>query len=677
MSTVPESLPAAFGVDTAYSWSLRFVYHQPPLSSTIDPLRSEKYRDPRDRRSLVIAGLLILAAGSHNDDGPIVGIDLGTTFSCVAVYRNGRAEVIPNSQGGRTTASWVSFRGAERLVGDAAKHAYHSAPAQTIFSIKRIIGREYEDAELQQEVKRWPFDVVDQGGRPSIQIYNDDVLQTFAPEEISAMILGKMKQTAETYLGKKVTRAVVTVPAYFNDAQRQATKDAGAIAGLNIIRMVNEPTAAALAYGSDRKMAGSSLILVYDFGGGTLDVSLLWLVNGAFKVLATSGDAHLGGEDLDHNVVDYFVDKYRRSTGADVSTNHRSMSKLKKEVERAKRILSTESMVTLEIEGFHRGRDFAESLTRAKFEQLNQELFQKALVPVRQVLKDAKLGTSAVDEILLVGGSTRIPKVQSMLRDMFRGKTISQGIHPDEAVALGAAIHAGILSNEAGLEDLTLADVCPFTVGIETSGGHFTPFINRNSPVPAMHMERVSTMADNQQVARIQVYEGENSKTKYNHLIGEFELTGLQPSARGITQIDIQFDLDVNGILRVEATERSTGKSKALVITTRRWGLSQEELHTMAQKSEQLDSQEITCTARSERLNEITKELWDLEEKLQTREFRAALAEEGRHASILETIIEEAMIWLEENGSRVTLEELNENFKSWSLPNPNQTTTRA
>ncbi|CAE6472992.1 unnamed protein product [Rhizoctonia solani] len=550
------------------------------------------------RLILIILSLIcmtLVAAGSHSDNGPIVGIDLGTTFSCVAVYRNGRAEVIPNSQGGRTTASWVSFRGAERLVGDAAKHAFHSAPAQTVFSVKRIIGREYEDAELQQEVKRWPFDVVDQGGRPSIQIYNDDVLQSFAPEEVSAMILGKMKQTAETYLGKKVTRAVVTVPAYFNDAQRQATKDAGAIAGLNIIRMVNEPTAAALAYGSDRKMTGSSLILVYDFGGGTLDVSLLSLVNGAFKALATSGDTHLGGEDLDHNVVNYFVDKYRRSAGADVSTNHRSMSKLKKEVERAKRILSTESIATLEIEGFHRGRNFSESLTRAKFEQLNQELFQKALVPVRQVLKDAKLSTSAVDEILLVGGSTMIPKVQSMLRDVFRGKTLSQGIHPDEAVALGAAINAGILSNEAGLEDLTLAD----------------------------------------------------------------------------------FDLDVNGILRVKAMEISTGKSKALVITTRRQGLSQEELHAMAHKSEKLGSQEIARTARSERVNEITKQLWDLEEKLQTREFRAALAEEERHASVLEAIVAEAMVWLEENESKVTLQELNENIESWSLPNPNQTIAHA
>ncbi|CAE6533375.1 unnamed protein product [Rhizoctonia solani] len=627
--------------------------------------------------TILLIFVLIVSAGGDDDDGPIIGVDLGTTFSCVAVYRNGHAEVIPNSQGGRTTASWVSFRGTERLIGDAAKHAYHSAPAQTVFSVKRIIGREYEDPELQQEMKRWPFDIVDQGGRPSIQIYNDDALQTFAPEEISAMILSKMKQTAETYLGKKVTRAVVTVPAYFNDAQRQATKDAGAIAGLSIIRMVNEPTAAALAYGSDRKMSGSSLILVYDFGGGTLDVTLLSLVNGDFKVLSTSGDAHLGGEDLDHNVVDYLVGKCQRSTGADVSTNHRSMSKLKKEVERAKRLLSTEVTTTLEIEGFHRGRDFTESLTRAKFEQLNQELFQRALVPVRQVLKDAKLSAGAVDEILLVGGSTRIPKIQSMLRDVFRGKPLSQGIHPDEAVALGAAINAGILSNEAGLRDLTLTDVCPFTVGIETSGGQFTPFINRNSPVPATHTERVSTMADNQQTARIQVFEGENPKTKYNHLIGEFELTGLQPSARGIAQIDIQFDLDANGILRVEATERSTGKSKALVITTRRRGLSQQELDIMAHKWEKMEGQEAARSAHSERLNEITTQIWDLEEKLQTREFRAALAEDGRHASVLQSILEGAMIWLEENGSKATLEELNENFESWALPNPNQTSLYA
>ncbi|CAE6525173.1 unnamed protein product [Rhizoctonia solani] len=558
-------------------------------------------------------------------------------------------------------------------IGDAAKHAYHSAPAQTVHSVKRIIGREYDDPELQHEIKRWPFDVVDQGGRPSIQIYNDDVLQSFAPEEISAMILSRMKQTAETYLGKRISRAVVTVPAYFNDAQRQATKDAGAIAGLDIIRMINEPTAAALAYGSDRKMAGKSLILVFDLGGGTLDVSLLSLIEGSYIVIGTSGDAHLGGEDFDNIIMDYFVERYRHSTGADITTNQRTMSKLMKEVERAKRILSTETLVTLEIEAFHRGRDFSETLTRAKFEQLTQQLFQKALDPVRQVLKDAKLSASAVDEVLLVGGSTRIPKMQALLREMFRGKALSQGIHPDEAVALGAAIHAGMLSNAAGLQDLMLTDVCPFTIGIETSGGDFTPFIRRNSPVPATHRERLSTMADNQQVARIQVFEGEHPKTRYNHLIGEFELTGLPPSARGVTQLDVQFDLDANGILRVEATEKSTGKSKVLVITTRRRGLSQKELHEMTNKSERLDGQDASRKAQTERVNQILKQLWDLEEQLQDREYRTHLETEGRSAAVVDAIVEGAIIWIESNGPTAALDEINENFESWALPNTTDT----
>ncbi|CAE7231798.1 unnamed protein product [Rhizoctonia solani] len=614
-----------------------------------------------------------VSAGSDEYDAPTIGIDLGTTYSCVSVYRNGRAEIIPNSQGGRTTPSWVSFRGTKRLVGDAAKHAYHSAPAQTVHSVKRIIGRDYDDLELQREIKRWPFDVINQGGRPTIQIYNEDVAQSFAPEEISAMILNSMKQTAEAYLGKKVSHAVVTVPAYFNDAQRQATKDAGAIAGLNIIRMVNEPTAAALAYGFERKIAGKSLILVFDFGGGTLDVSLLSVIDNSFTVIGTSGDAHLGGEDFDNNVVDYFVKKWYESTGADITTNHRTMSRLKKEVERAKRILSTETLVTLELESFHRGRDFSEPLTRAKFEQLNQELFQRALGPVRQVLKDAKLSAGAIDKILLVGGSTRIPKVHILLRDMFRGKTLSQGIHPNEAVALGAAINAGMLSNAAGLQDLMLTDVCPFTIGIETSGGEFTPFIKRNSPVPATHSEQVSTMADNRQVARIRVFEGEHSKTRYNHLIGEFELTGLQPSARGVAQLDVRFNLDANGILKVEAMEKSTGKSKALVITTRRSGLSQEELRQMSHKSEQPDVEDVTRKARTERLNQILKHLWDLEEQLQDREYRVNLAEEGRNAAVIDVIVEGAIAWIEGSGSSATLDEINQNFESWALPNNTST----
>ncbi|KAG9094106.1 ATPase with role in protein import into the ER [Ceratobasidium sp. 370] len=608
---------------------------------------------------------LVTAAGVSDHNGPIIGIDLGTTFSCVAVYQNGRAEMIPNSQGERTTPSWVSFRGEDRLVGEAAKHAFHAAPAQTIYSAKRLIGRTYDDPILNQEIKSLPFEVINQGGRPRIEIDNQGVVQRFSPEQISAMILSKMKQTAETYLGTTVTRAVVTVPAYFNDAQRQATKDAGRIAGLNIVRMVNEPTAAALAYGLDKKRNKPSRIVVYDLGGGTLDVSLLSFNKGAFKVIATAGNAHLGGEDFDTRVIDYFATSYRRSSGVDVVTNPRSMAKLKREVERAKRILSHQTSTTLEIEAFYRGNDFSEILTRAKFEQLNQDLFDKTLEPVRQVLTDAKISAADVDEVVLVGGSTRIPKIQSLLTAMFRGRELSKGINPDEAVAIGAAIQAGILAGEPGLEDLSLADVCPYTIGIETAGGHFEPFIRRNTPVPAVYSERLSTIEDNQRTVLIQVFEGEHANTKDNRLIGQFELSGIPPAARGIPQVDIQFELDVNGILRVEAKERLTGKSNSIVISSRRSGLSEEELNLMTTTAEEYTIQDTHRLLRTDKVNEIQRFLWNLSSQLQAGEYAAAMARDGRNATLIATAVRHAIAWMEKKGRTASLDELDENFTLW------------
>ncbi|KAG8794062.1 ATPase with role in protein import into the ER [Ceratobasidium sp. 428] len=620
--------------------------------------------------SFIIFFHLCLAAdaGVGKHEGPVIGIDLGTTFSCVAIYQNYRAEIIPNDQGERTTPSWVSFRGKNRLVGQAAKHAFHVAPAQTIYSTKRLIGRTYDDPILHHEAKSLPFEIVNQGGRPAIEIDSNGISEYFSPEEISAMILSKMKQTAEAYLGSKITRAVVTVPAYFNDAQRQATKDAGTIAGLDIIRMISEPTAAALAYvvsKLDKMRDKTSRIVVYDLGGGTLDVSLLSFNGKTFNVTATAGDPHLGGEDFDARVVDYFTASYKKSTGFDVTTNSRSMSKLKKEVERAKRILSHQTSTSLEIEAFHRGLDFSEMLTRNKFEQLNRDLFEKTLQPVRQVLADARIAVSDVDEVVLVGGSTRIPKIQSLLTAMFKGKELSKAINPDEAVAIGAAIQAGILSHEPGLEDLGLTDISSFTIGIETAGGTFEPFIRRNTQLPAVHSERLSTIEDNQRTVLIQVFEGEHTKTSDNNLIGQFELAGIPPAARGIPQVDVVFKLDVNGILRVEAKELLSGNSNHIVITSRRGRLSEQDISRMTATAGDYEAQDANRLASTEKINEIQRYLEDFSSKLRTVECAVAMARKGQNATVIATAMRHAMVWMEEKGKTASLEELEERFTVW------------
>ncbi|KAG8781793.1 ATPase with role in protein import into the ER [Ceratobasidium sp. 428] len=611
---------------------------------------------------------LVAGAGVGNQEGPIIGIDLGTTFSCVAVYENGRAKIISNDQGERTTPSWVSFRGQDRLVGQAAKHAFHTAPAQTIYSAKRLIGRKYDDPVVLQEINSLPFGVVNHNGRPAIEIENHGKLEYFSPEEISSMILSKLKHTAEAYLGTKVTRAVVTVPAYFNDAQRQATKDAGRIAGLDIVRMVSEPTAAALAYGLEKlqKMkTKTSRIIVFDLGGGTLDVSLLYFNKNAFNVVAISGNDHLGGEDFDTRVIDYFTSSYLRNTGFDVTTSPRSMSKLKKEVERAKKALSHSASVPLEIEGFYRGIDFSETLTRVKFEQLNHELFERTLEPVRRVLADANIGVADVDEIVLVGGSTRIPKIQSLLTNMFKGKELSKGINPDEAVAIGAAIQAGIFSGEPGLEGLNLPDACPFTIGIEVAGGKFEPFIHRNTPLPANHSERFSTIGDNQRTVLIQVFEGESTHTKDNHLLGQFELSGIPAAARGIPQVDVVFEVDANGILRVEAREQLTGTSNSMVVESQRIGLSDEDLSRMTATAKKYEAQDADRRSRIDKVNEIHRFLEEFNSKLQTRECAAAMARRGQNATAIASVMHHAVVWMEEKGKAASLDELETNYALW------------
>merc|ERR1712021_144355 len=457
-----------------------------------------------------------------------VGIDLGTTYSCVGVFQHGKVEIIANDQGNRTTPSYVAFTDTERLIGDSAKNQVAMNPTNSVFDAKRLIGRKFADPVVQSDLKHWPFKVVPKDGdKPFVTVMFKGEEKTFSPEEISSMILTKMKETGEAFTGKTVKDVVVTVPAYFNDSQRQATKDAGTIAGLNVLRIINEPTAAAIAYGLDKDKEGEKNVLVFDLGGGTFDVSLLTIDSGVFEVLATNGDTHLGGEDFDQRVMDHFMKLYKKKTGKDIRKDNRAVQKLRREVEKAKRQLSSTRTARIEIESFFEGEDFSETLTRAKFEELNNDLFRGTLKPVQKVMEDAELKKSEIDEIVLVGGSTRIPKIQQLVKEFFNGKEPSKGINPDEAVAYGAAVQAGVLSGEDDTGGLVLLDVCPLTLGIETVGGVMSKIIPRNSVVPTKKSQIFSTAADNQQTVSIQVYEGERPMTKDNHLLGKFDLTGI------------------------------------------------------------------------------------------------------------------------------------------------------
>ncbi|CEL58561.1 78 kDa glucose-regulated protein homolog OS=Aspergillus kawachii GN=bipA PE=3 SV=1 [Rhizoctonia solani AG-1 IB] len=611
----------------------------------------------------VIAAICLVPVARADDDknyGTVIGIDLGTTYSCVGVHRGGRVEIIANDQGNRITPSWVQFGDDERLIGDAAKAAFHTSPSQTVFDAKRLIGRKFEDPELKRDMKHWPFKVVNKGGKPMIQVKNKSELKDFTPEEISAMVLTKMKETAEAYLGNKVTHAVVTVPAYFNDAQRQATKDAGTIAGLTILRIVNEPTAAAIAYGLDKK-GGETQIIVYDLGGGTFDVSLLSIDDGVFEVLATAGDTHLGGEDFDNRVIEHFTREYKKKTGTDVSKNQRALSKLKKEVEKAKRTLSSQMSTKLEIESFENGNDFSETLTRSKFEELNIDLFRKTMKPVEQVLKDAGVKKDDISDIVLVGGSTRIPKVQQLIKEYF-GKEPSKGINPDEAVAYGAAIQGGILSGEEGVEDVVLIDVCPLTLGIETTGGVFTKLIPRNTVVPTKKSQIFSTAADNQPTVLIQVFEGERSLTKDNNLLGKFELSGIPPAQRGVPQIEVTFEIDANGILKVGAADKGTGKSESITITNEKGRLSQEEIDRMVREAEEFASEDEAQRKRIEALNGLQNFVWGLKSQLGDQEGLGGKISDDDKKTILATV-KETTDWIEENGQTATSEDLEEKLQ--------------